>query len=181
MLAPKTVLAVFELQRRPRRDRLSRDDIFFAISVKKRRPCSFEGVVLLILRGQIGAIIRLHHFGLVSLSTWLDFVFNFVARRREVPYLHRRAAAATGHYHAAFALKGDAPDGFGRLAEFPDEDAGFKIPDLDAAIGTARDNAEFVELEGSDAVVVRGKTVDGIVGFQGPDTHGAVGAAGYED
>lgn len=28
---------------------------------------------------------------------------------------------------------------------------------------------------------MRGKTVDGVVGFQGPDTHGAVGAAGYED
>lgn len=67
------------------------------------------------------------------------------------------------------------------MAEFPDEGAGFKIPDLDATVRATRDDADFVELERGDAVVVRGKTVDWIVGFQGPHTHGAVGATGYED
>lgn len=67
------------------------------------------------------------------------------------------------------------------MAEFPDEGARSKIPDFDTAVGATRDDADFVELEGGDAVVVRGKTVDGVVGFQGPDTHGAVGASSYED
>ena len=35
-------------------------------------------------------------------------------------------------------------------------------------------------MEGGDAVVVSGEAVDGREGFEGPDAHGAVGAAGNE-
>lgn len=66
------------------------------------------------------------------------------------------------------------------MTELPHHLPGVGIPDLDAAVGSARDDAGVVELEGGDAVVVRGQPVDRGVGLEGPDPDGAVGAAGDE-
>lgn len=89
-------------------------------------------------------------------------------------YLHYCPPAAAGHDDGLFFLEDNAPHGFGGRAEFADERAFLQIPDLDAPVAASADDAGVVELQAGDAVVVRRQSVDGLVGCQAPDAHGAV-------
>lgn len=96
-------------------------------------------------------------------------------------YLHNRPTPSIRHNNRLLLLKNDPPNRLSRLAQLSNQRTRAQIPDLDAAVTTTTHDARFVELEGRDAVVVRGQPVDRDVAVEGPDADGAVGAAGYED
>lgn len=97
--------------------------------------------------------------------------------RTEAPNFHDRLALSTSQHDGFLLFEDDAPYCLGWGAELPDECAALEIPDLDAAVGAAGDDARVVELQGCDAVVVGCEAVDGRVGRHGPDADGAVAAA----
>jgi len=98
----------------------------------------------------------------------------------EVPNLHDGSSTPAGHHHRRLALECNSPDSFRRLAQFPDQLAGTKIPHLDSAVRATGYDSGLVELEARDAVIVGGEAVDGRERVEGPDADRTIGSAGHE-
>lgn len=75
--------------------------------------------------------------------------------RRSETNLHDSLAASACHDHGLLLFEDNPPDRLSWLAKFTHLSTSLEIPDLDAAIAAARDNAGVVELQAGDAVVVR--------------------------
>ena len=94
--------------------------------------------------------------------------------------LHDRSRVAQRERHALLFLESNAPYGFTLSDKLAHQLPGLQIPDLDTAVTTTADNPGLVELKARDAVVVRGKSVDGTFAFQRPDANRPVGTSGNE-
>jgi len=91
-----------------------------------------------------------------------------------VTYLHDGPSAPAGHDDRLFFLEDDSPDSFGRAAQLPHRNSCLEIPHLDAAIATTTYYPRIIKLQTRDAVIVRGQSMDRLVGCEAPHADGAI-------